>query len=313
MKKPLLLSALLLASASIFAQPTIQSSDFYPTIGESFSLNYGNYVSPGSGGNNVTWDLSGMSSSSVITVNALAPSSSFPTSTMHLEYVGQSSLHTNLTSTEFLVVGETTSSATANYTDAKKLYQFPMTNGASYADNFSGSIVSSGVTFSRTGSVTSEVDGYGTLITPSGTYTNVVRVHSVHTSNDTYMGQTITGTIDMYSWIKAGVHIELAVVQEITAMGNTQTVGWYSSNTLGISDNTINTLVMHPNPAQDIVSLQHEQDIDHVEVRDLNGRLAAVEFNAANNSIDVSRLSTGVYYVTVYSNNASTVQKLMKR
>ena len=70
---------------------------------------------------------------------------------------------------------------------------------------------------------------------------------------------------------------------------------------------------MHPNPAQDIVSLQHEQGIDRVEVRDLNGRLAAVEFNAANNSIDVSNLSTGVYYVTVYSNNATAVQKLIKK
>lgn len=313
MKKSLLLPAMLLASASVFAQPTIQSTDFYPTVGESFSLNYGDYVSPGSAGSNVTWDLSSMSSSSVITVNALAPSSSFPTSTMNLEYVGQSDLHANLTSTEFLIVGETTSSASVNYTDAKKLYQFPMTNGASYSDNFSGSVLSSGVTFSRTGSVTSEVDGYGTLITPSGTYTNVVRVHSVHTSNDTYMGQTITGTIDMYSWIKAGVHIELAMVQEITAMGNIQTVGWYSSNTLGIADNSINTLVMHPNPAQDIVLLQHEQAIDNVEVRDLNGRLAIVEFNAANNSIDVSNLSTGVYYVTVYSNNATAVQKLIKK
>ncbi len=313
MKKPLLLSTLLLSTISVIAQPTIQSSDFYPAVGESFVLNYGNYVSPGSAGNDVTWDLSGITANSVIPVNALAANSSYPGSTITIEYQGQSNLHPNLTPTGYLIVGESTSTASATYTDAKKLYQFPMTIGTSYTENFNGSIVSSGVTFSRTGSVTSEVDGYGTLITPSGTYTNVLRIHSVHTSTDTYMGQSLTGTIDMYTWIQAGFHCELAVVQNINMMGNVQTVGYYATNALGLSDNAAGVLVMHPNPAQDLVSLKHDQQIDNAEVRDLNGRIAAAEFNQSNNSIDVSKLPAGVYYVTVYSNNSSTVQKLIKK
>lgn len=313
MKRTLLVSSLLFMGVNVIAQPTIQSSDFYPTIGESFTLNYGSYVSPGPEGNNVTWDLSGITATSVIHVNALTANPNYSGSTITVEYQGSSDLHANLTPTGYLIVGESTNTVSATYTDPKKLYQFPMTIGTSYIDPFSGSVISNGATLSRTGSVTSEVDGYGTLITPSGTYTDVLRVHSVHTNTDTYMGQSATGTIDMYTWIKAGVHCELAGVQSFIAPGGTQNIGYYATNTLGISDNTLNTLALYPNPAQNLVMLQHEQHIDRVEVRDLNGRVAAVDFNTSNQSIDISGLSTGVYYVTVYSDNHTAVKKLMKQ
>lgn len=313
MKKLLLFPSLSFLTFGAIAQPTIQSSDFYPTVGESFVLNYGNYVNPGSGGSNVTWDLSGMSATSTVNVNALTADPSFAGATINLEYVGQSNIHANLTPTEFLIVGESTSSAAINYTNSKKMYQFPMTNGTSYTDNFTGNVSTSGITLSRTGSVTSTVDGYGTLITPSGTYTNVLRVHSVHTSTDTYMGQSSTGTIDMYSWIKAGFHMELAVVQEITTDFGSQQVGWYATSTVGVAETDFSQLKVYPNPTRDILKIDFESMVDHVEVSDVNGRLIEVSFDKGNRMLDLSQLNAGIYYVSIQSNNSKTVRKIVKQ
>lgn len=314
MKKPLLLPALFLASASIFAQPTIQSTDFYPTIGESFTLNYGAYIAPGAAGSNVTWDLSGLAASSTVTVSALAANPSFPGTDLTLTYSGQSSIYVDFTPTEYLVNGlfQIPSNTTITYSDPMKYYEFPMNMGESYTDNFAATFTTSGFNFTRSGTISCEVDGYGTLITPSGTHTNVLRIHSVQDYTDSYAMGSLDVTIDNYTWVKAGFHQELAMVQTMTSDVSSGSSAYYASNTLSLDNNEFSSLKLYPNPARDIVSLQYEQGIDRVEVRDLNGRLTAVEFNATNNSIDVSRLSTGVYYATIYSTNSSTVKKIVK-
>lgn len=315
MKKPLLLSAMLLASASIFAQPIIQSSDFYPTIGEAFTLNYGAYISPGAAGNNVTWDLSGLAASSTVTVSALAANPGFPGTDLTLTYSGQSSLYVDFTPTEYLIDGmfQIPSNTTITYSDPMKYYEFPMSMSGSYTDNFAATFTSSGFNFSRSGTITCEVDGYGTLITPSGTYTNVLRVHSVQDYTDSYSMGSLDVTIDNYTWIKAGFHQELAMVQTMTSDVGSGSSAYYASNTLGLDNNEFSSLKLYPNPAQSNLKIDLDTPVDQVQVTDLNGRLVDVSFDKGTRILDISPLNSGIYYVTIYSNNTSSVRKIVKQ
>ncbi len=315
MKKPLLLSAILLASASIFAQPTIQSSDFYPTIGEAFTLNYGTYISPGAAGNNVTWDLSGLAASSTVTVSALAANPGFPGTDLTLTYSGQSSLYVDFTPTEYLIDGmfQIPSNTTITYSDPMKYYEFPMSMSGSYTDNFAATFTSSGFNFSRSGTITCEVDGYGTLITPSGTYTNVLRVHSVQDYTDSYSMGSLDVTIDNYTWIKAGFHQELAMVQTMASDVGSGSSAYYASNTLGLDNNEFSSLKLYPNPAQSNLKIDLDTPVDQIQVTDLNGRLVDVSFDKGTRMLDISQLNSGIYYVVIYSNNSSSVRKIVKQ
>lgn len=315
MKKPLLLSIMSLISASIFAQPTIQSSDFYPTIGESFTINYGAYISPGAAGNNVTWDLSGLSASSAVTVSALAANSGFPGTDMTLTYSGQSSIYVDFTTTDYLVHGlfQIPTSTTITYSNPMKYYGFPMSMGESYTDNFAATFTTSGFNFTRSGTITCEVDGYGTLITPSGTHTNVLRIHSVQDYTDSYSMGSLDVTIDNYAWIKAGFHQELAMVQTMTSDAGSNSSAYYASNTLGVNGNEFSSLKLYPNPTQSNVTIDFDAMVDQVEVADLNGRLVDISFDKGTGLLDLSQLNSGIYYVTIYSNNSSTVKKIVKQ
>lgn len=315
MKKSLLLTTFSLVGLGALAQPTFQTSDFYPSIGETFTVHTSDYVSPGPSGSNVTWDLSAMTNNSSTVVNVLAPDPSYPTTTHHIEYVGQSDIHAELTSTEYLVVVEVSSTSSIVYSNPHKMYQFPMTMGDNFSDNFVGIVTQGTASLNRTGTVDVEVDGYGTLITPAGTYTNVLRIHNVKAIDDEYLGNTYQSSIDMYTWIQAGTHLELANIQTFESGGITGNTCTYTDvNTTGLADQySENSLVLYPNPAQDIVTLKSNTKIDHIEVVDLNGRAIAVEFDLINKTIDVSKLNAGIYYVNVYSNNKKYVQKLIKR
>lgn len=314
MNQFLSLTVFIFIGLSLAAQPVIQSSDFYPSIGETFTIHEANYMNPGSSGNNVTWDLSGLNSNSTISLNILPADPNFPNSTHQFEFVGQVDNHLKLTPQAFEIVGEVTPFENIDYSDPIKIFEFPMTIGDQFTDIFSGVFDQSGTSIQRSGSIDVEVDGYGTLITPQGTFTDVLRIHSIRTVNDDLGGMTITSTIDMYQWIQAGTHTELANVRTLTMPGTQITQALYLGGTVGLNDESLDhSLTIYPNPSQDIVSLAYDLKIDKVEIFDMNGRSVPANFNISNNSIDISSLNAGIYYVSVFSNNNKSLQKLIKR
>ena len=66
------------------------------------------------------------------------------------------------------------------YSDPQDLIRYPMTYGDSFTDNFAGTFPS----FTRTGDGEVTCDAYGTLITPAGTFDNVIRVKTIMDYND---------------------------------------------------------------------------------------------------------------------------------
>src|SRR5690606_38513623 len=87
------------------------------------------------------------------------------------------------------------------YTNAEKMYQFPMTYGSSWTDSFSGTATTSGITMTRTGTTEVDYNGYGTVIMPFGTFNNVARLQISQTYNDEYMGFITTSQVNNVAYI----------------------------------------------------------------------------------------------------------------
>lgn len=175
MKKNLLV-CFSMAAAIMSAQPVIQTTNFMP-IGMSFTLSAGGPVSPGSGGANQTWDLSAVTVSPAGVLTVIDPSttpcaSMFPTSNWGEQTPGTNPyIYMLRTASQIEVMGENwPSSCTGGmtYSNTKIALKFPF----NYTDTYSDPYVN------NNGSYTCTVtyDGYGTLITPTGTITNVARV-----------------------------------------------------------------------------------------------------------------------------------------
>jgi len=83
---------------------------------------------------------------------------------------------------------------------------------------------------------------------------------------------------------------------------------------LGLSDQTIEDLVIYPNPATNVLNINAATPITNVEVVNVLGQVLVSEKSISNISqIDVSRLSTGNYFIRVTSENNTNVLQFLKQ
>ena len=78
---------------------------------------------------------------------------------------------------------------------------------------------------------------------------------------------------------------------------------------LGVEDNTNISFSIYPNPVQDILNLESQQPIERVKIYNLQGQLIMEKYT---NSIDVSNLTTGLYFVQVTVNGKTITKKFLK-
>lgn len=85
--------------------------------------------------------------------------------------------------------------------------------------------------------------------------------------------------------------------------------------TASIDNLELSEIKVYPNPATDLIYLSYDNQIsiDQVEIFDVVGKKVLVSTIDGNNSINISQLNSGVYLVKVYSGNAHTVQKIVKK
>jgi hypothetical protein len=68
---------------------------------------------------------------------------------------------------------------------------------------------------------------------------------------------------------------------------------------------------IYPNPASSILNIQTEQSILDLKIVDIAGRATAVR-TTANNSVDVSDLSNGIYFIEIRTNEGLFKEKFIK-
>ncbi len=79
-----------------------------------------------------------------------------------------------------------------------------------------------------------------------------------------------------------------------------------------IENNITKSLSIYPNPASDIVKVNSEENINYIEILNISGQIVSFEnVNTNNAEINISNLSSGVYFIKVYTANDVTTQKLI--
>ena len=88
--------------------------------------------------------------------------------------------------------------------------------------------------------------------------------------------------------------------------------------TLGASDSVLaDALRLYPNPAKDVITISNNSNIEleGIAIYDMNGRLVKeikTIDNSRNQTINISELSSGIYIIRIYNNQANTVKRVIK-
>jgi hypothetical protein len=173
-----------------------------------------------------------------------------------------------------------------------------------------------------------EGDGYGSLITPAGTYPNVLRDKGIEYTidstfidvlgNGNYTFLNANGPSDstvIYRFVTNGPNAILMEIEEDPAsLGTSLGASYYNPNLVGIQDNvsSSNELSIYPNPVSGGI-LNVEIDFDAAEslmIYDAHGRLieSKIVQSAKKVNVDTHRFSKGIYFLEIRGNGITPVR-----
>jgi hypothetical protein len=325
----LLFLLLFIAYATASAQaPILTASNAGPVTGDLLIKYYADTsgVLNGAPGASQTWDYSNLqltgSSASYNYINpASAPAiASFPTATVVFNYSSVYS-YQKLSSTDLTILGLSSSAYTMVYTDPEILCTFPFTYLGSITDSVKGSYTSGPLTFSRKGVRTTTADGWGTLMLPSGTYPNMLRMKIIQDYTDvTNVGGTTHVYNVIYNWYDAGHKTAAPEVFNSTNITSTDTLsGKYVtvSSAFASIDESVsfqNMISFEPNPVRDHLTLTiNGQTTAFLQISNLSGQIVGGNTFFENNArIDLSTLPSGIYILKATTGEGSCVKKFVK-
>ncbi len=333
MKKNIITLALAGSCAmAVTAQPVITAADFDPTKinGYSFLHRSGNQViEPGPEGANANWDLSAYNASTQFdyTVQKCPGGTDCGKVPEATEYLKSSlaSVFFKKDADSWQQVGElSASNSLVRFSDPLKMLEFPVKFQETFSDNYA----SSSNQGSKTGSISSIIDGYGTLTTPSGTYTGVLRQKMVDEAATEASGATVNTTTTTYQWYKAGVHFPLATliimafnIPEVPNYPKNYTLTYAKGSGTSLQNTKKSSvhLDIFPNPS-DGRSLQISSAatrLQAVQLYDITGRSVyqqTIDPLKAGNNVQLQwdrALSKGIYLCTVTTAEGQFSQKIV--
>lgn len=170
----------------------------------------------------------------------------------------------------------------------------------------------------------SVVDGWGTVITPLGTFPALRIKHAILENDSIYQTFFGTGswiappafTTTEYEWWTTGKN-ECLVRATAGGFGQNQgTAIEYQDIYLGL-DAGLNqpeiAISFYPNPAQEWCYFESSQPFDYIELIDMSGKIVLTHQNAAlKGFFDISSLPNGTYTVVIHSSKGNAYRKLVK-
>lgn len=212
------------------------------------------------------------------------------------------------------------------YTSSDVIFRFPL----DYLDNdtcqfqFGLPIPSIGY-YGQTGNRYSTVDGWGTLITPYGTY-DVIRQVSLVTAIDTlYIDALGFGTyiprpdVYQYKWIANGMKVPVLEIDATDVGGSPVITNVQYIDTLqpgvpqvGIVENTTTEVNVYPNPFSDQTVFEFsDASAEKLIITDITGKQIALESiqGATRYTFRRNELSSGMYFYRVSSKDQNIISK----
>jgi hypothetical protein len=265
----------------------------------------------------MTWNFAnlvntGNSSESYIACSA-APSCAIMTGTNMVGTNSSTYAYYISSSTKFSMRGMEASGVTFDYSDPEEMVHFPFSTGNNYVDSFTTSYVSSGLPMVRKGYVVVNADAWGTLITPSGTFNNVLRIHRVKHFTDYYSGNPLMNSFEgQYYWIQPGNHEFILFCDSLDYGTGYTTTSFYTDltpvNDINEVNSTVNTISIAPLPANERLNvrfLHGEEGNVGFSITDMLGREAKTippsNYSKGENSIsiDIVGLPAGIYLFNI--------------
>ncbi|MDB5255619.1 MAG: Por secretion system C-terminal sorting domain containing protein [Chitinophagaceae bacterium] len=289
-------------------------------------------------GANQTWDYSALSFTNAATSNVahtnLSDSprgSSFPTASYYEVAADGAEIFYKVTSTSSSVLGNYSAAnggVTIVNSDPQTTLTVPFSYGETQTDTYAGDYVANSIPVSKSGSLQVDYNGYGTLKTPDGTYTNVPMLtavadetHTFQVTEDFSYPQRFVSTT--YSWGYPGAYSFIfAIIKiEVYTFG---TLSGTSINALKTEQiptgifNTSNANVasVFPQPAKDQVTISSDKlhGQYNATIYNLQGDvLQSQEGNAADQAftMNVQSLTKGIYLVEVNNDGQLLRTKLV--
>ncbi|MCS6933569.1 MAG: T9SS type A sorting domain-containing protein [Chitinophagales bacterium] len=298
------------------AQPTLTASQITPQPGETHPLRYFSGGQPGGGGNNKTWSflppaitLDDSTSYDVVTLSQ-TPFSGQVSNVDILYNFEDFEYEFYKTGDTFSMTGYGIYQGVAQiyiYSDPKDLLRFPLNMGTDYTDSYYMNYTSSLFSFIDSGKIRVFVDGWGTVITPAGTFTNALRVVRVDSLFSKYVG--FSGPdfvlVKTYEWYVANLHLPVIQIDSVWVDGQLDDVyGQYYNghyNPTSVNDLPF-SLYVFPNPAASVVYVQSsENNLSYITLMDLAGReVMHTTIHELPAAIPLTGLSGGIYILSCF-------------
>ena len=300
---------LLILNIYMFAQPILNVSDLNPYgTANLFTTNPTGFTT-GLSGANQTWNYSGFSltpnGTAVSTSITTSPfANSFPEANYFIKTVTNGSSTYSiykLTSEKLELLGLTTdSSIIINFSpNPQTQFEFPYTYNSSINDTYS---TTNDPDLNDPFSII--YDAYGTLITPYGTYNNVIRT------------KKMDGAFPIYSWYT--INPTITILTAIFGSGGISSVKFYQYNNLSITQNEIQkSYDIIPNPASNNITILNSNNLNETfeyKIFDIMGRIIKKSNGKFNEKIDIENLQIGNYIIQISDKNKNLFnKKLIKK
>lgn len=345
MKKPLLLTAIIFSLMAYSKGQTTLTEPSLPAVGTTTTLGYTmqSGITPGVAGSNKTWDFSYLSSQGDVTVKIIDPSAApdqskfsqanfvtYNSDADEYDYylINSSGFYGLSSSSTYTIIGGPDDGEEYDFNSVNSpsdlIIQYPTNYNTHWISSYStkdSAYKQNGVDYVR--QVTTErdstiVDGWGTIITPEGTYNNVLRVvtYSYSTTRDDdftggtmTLGSTISGRDTSYAWYENGNIFPLLEIDQVsTEDQNGGSVGGYTaaflkSNATGILNplsNKLSDASAFPNPSKGNFTISNADKV--IKITNSAGKEISFISNDNGNSslgINMEGEEPGLYFVSV--------------
>ncbi len=323
-----------------FAQPVLTYETHGILAGDLYEVQQTDYIDPGEGGANQTWDFSSlMCQGTQLTriEDAVTTESGrlMPSTNIAIIDNGTTFYHEiDNTGNRYKGIVKDNSLIEFNEPIVKMVYPFAYRN--SYSGTYTGhGLYVEAISSEVQGSYHFEADGYGTLKLPNNVVvTNVLRVKSVQSSLEVTLCNFTAVENTKYLWFSADYRYPIVSVMISKETSSGKNVKWtkktFFNDQVTSSKTSIPTLLsdgytykVFPNPFKDDVKINltlSRQTKVRIEVYDASGKmlttLANEEKNAGNYEIPFyarqNGYISGTYYIKLVFNNKAYLEKIVE-
>lgn len=298
------------------------------------------------GGNNMEWDFSSLQQheSDVLAIGAsqwFDGSNEFPDANIATEDADglEIFIRKNNDALDFLgIYGDVFETGTDDklvFNPQDRIVSFPSTMGTTYNNSFSFSFVD--YTFDNTDSVliditstqSSEIDGWGEITTPFGTFEalrqvveqiDTINIEAYLFGSIVFSDQEIDTLYTARYWSNDPSTGFPLVEYEFNMMDGSieNDITWLKSSPITSVDNAPKDqeIKLYPNPAQDDITIQHTSPGQNIILLDVLGNHLSTQKATSNKTtISVDKLNAGIYFIRITNEEEITIdqKKIVKK